>query len=559
MKTSPSKLSVLTQSCLLAFVLTGCATDQEKQVTKTRQKVEEAKKLERIASRPMQELAIASDSRSMMAPQILPAPIPERFHIEQDRENYQDYDENSVKSTLLSPLSTFSIDVDTGAYTNSRRMLNEGRLPPEAAVRAEEFINYFDYDYAVNNDDDEPFTVFTELAESPYAAQHQLLRVALRADDVDLSERPSANLVFLLDVSGSMNAPDKLPLLKRSLILLARQMTADDKISIVVYAGASGVALEPTSGNEQRVIESALEKLRAGGSTHGSAGIHLAYQMAESAFIEGGINRVLLATDGDFNVGTTDHDALMKLIEQKRKSGIELTTLGFGTGNYNDHLMEQLADKGNGQYRYIDSILEARKVLVDELSGSLVTLASDVKIQIEFNPAVVGEYRLIGYENRALKDEDFKNDKIDAGEIGAGHRVTALYELHMRDAEGGRLEPLKYQANSTPDNHQNELATVKLRYKKPGVSVSQERVQIIRNNKAHSIEDASQDMQFAAAVAGFAQQLKGGKYLADYGYQDTLALARRSIGSDPQGIRAEFIQLVRIAESLSETEKVSQR
>ncbi|EDN67702.1 von Willebrand factor type A domain protein [Beggiatoa sp. PS] len=365
---------------------------------------------------------------------------------------------------------------------------------------------------------------------------------------------PPANLVFLVDVSGSMRSNHKLALLKSALKLLSNQLTEKDKVSLVVYAGAAGVVLEPTPGHQSVKINGALERLTAGGSTHGSAGIHLAYNLAEQAFIKNGINRILLATDGDFNVGTVDFEALKNLVEEKRKSGISLTTLGFGRGNYNDQLMEQLADAGNGNYAYIDTLNEAQKVLVDEMSSTLNTIAKDVKIQIEFNPAIVAEYRLIGYENRLLKREDFSNDKVDAGEIGAGHTVTALYEMALVGSGGQRLESLRYSQNQdvpkSNDNQNNELAFLRLRYKAPNSDTSQLLEWPMMRQDILETVDTNERFRFAAAVAAFGQQLRGGKYLEQFSYDNILNLARDARGNDPFGYRGELIKLVNLAKSL---------
>ena len=473
-----------------------------------------------------------------------------------DSENYAHFEENDISLVAEEPVSTFSIDVDTGAYTNVRRILNQGQLPRHDAVRAEEFINYFNYDFAPPANDETPFAVHSEMMKSPWGEDSYLLQLGIKAWEPALQQRPDANLVFLMDVSGSMNSDDKLGLLKKSLALLTRQLSANDRISMVVYAGASGIVLEPTPGNQTAQIELALQRLQAGGSTNGAAGIKLAYQLAEQSFIKDGINRILLATDGDFNVGTTNFDALIDLIEEKRKSGIALSTLGFGSGNYNDHLMEQLADHGNGQYNYIDTLLEARKVLVDEMNSSLLTVAGDVKIQLEFNPQVVSEYRLIGYENRVLAREDFNNDKVDAGEIGAGHTVTALYEIRFSDSHNLSVDPLRYDAqdNSTADTNSNELGFLKLRYKNPGESKSNLIKSVLDKKQLLStIEQPTDSIKFAASVAGFAQQLKGGKYLNDFGYKQITQLAQSSKGKDLRGLRSEFIQLVSLAEMLSQS------
>ncbi|MDX8387567.1 MAG: VWA domain-containing protein [Ghiorsea sp.] len=390
-----------------------------------------------------------------------------------DRERYVHLEQNKLKLVSQEPISTFSIDVDTGSYANVRRYLNQGALPPHDAVRIEEMINYFNYDYQGSTSRKRPFRVTTEMAPAPWNKDKQLLHIGIKGYEVARHQLPASNLVFLLDVSGSMMRANKLGLLKKSLKMLGSQLSAKDSISIVVYAGASGVVLNPTSGNQHAQINAALDQLQAGGSTNGGAGIRLAYSMAEQAFIKGGVNRVILATDGDFNVGTVNFDALINLVEDKRKSGIALTTLGFGTGNYNDKLMEQLADHGNGNYAYIDTINEARKVLVDELSSTLLTIAKDVKIQVEFNPNVVSEYRLVGYKNRMLNREDFNNDQVDAGEIGAGHTVTALYEITLK-GDKGLVDPLRYSTEKVKDHSKtNEIAFLRLRYKQPNANKSQ--------------------------------------------------------------------------------------
>ncbi len=472
-----------------------------------------------------------------------------------NRENYAHFDDNPIRLVTEHAVSTFSIDVDTGAYANIRRLLKAGQLPTHDAVRAEELINYFSYDYPEDTVIESPFVVIKEIAASPWNKNNYLLHVGIKAQDYTQTQLPNANLVFLVDVSGSMQSPDKLELLKTSLKLLSKQLSVKDKVSIVVYAGASGVVLKPTAGNQTATIQAALGQLTAGGSTNGAAGIELAYNLAQQEFIQGGINRVIIATDGDFNVGTVNHEQLMSLIEEKRNSGISLSTLGFGTGNYNDHLMEQLADKGNGNYAYIDTLNEAQKVLVDEMSSTLLTVAKDVKIQIEFNPALVSEYRLIGYENRHLKREDFNNDKVDAGEIGAGHSVTALYEIKMNDGQSGMIDPLRYQnenSHSVENQNVDEIAFLKLRYKAPEEDTS--RLLEWSVKRAELIDDinkTSDSFQFSAAVSAFAQKLRGGKYLGKYSYQDISNLAQNSRGQDQFGYRGEFLSLVNLAQSLS--------
>ena len=471
-----------------------------------------------------------------------------------DRENYLHYQQNSVHVVSEQPVSTFSVDVDTASYSNVRRMLvNEGRLPPSDAVRLEEMINYFSYSYVSPDSRDQPFSINTELAPAPWSDRHQLLQIGLRGFEPQLEQRPAANLVFLVDVSGSMASADKLGLVKKSLRLLVNRMTAQDRIALVVYAGAAGTVLESTPGNEKAKILAAIDGLQAGGSTHGSAGIKLAYALAEQHLIAGGINRVLIASDGDMNVGTVNIEALKNLVEQKRHSGIALTTLGFGSGNYNYALMEQLADVGNGNASYIDSLKEAQKVLVNEMQSTLFTIASDVKIQVEFNPALVSEYRLIGYENRMLNREDFSNDKVDAGDIGAGHTVTALYEIVLADSGGERIPKLRY-ATAAEQAHSNskELAFVKLRYKQPGASRSVELSRAVSSDAlSESIDNSSDDLRFAASVAGFGQILQGGTFTGNWSYSDALRLARSSRGDDPHGYRGEFVHLIELAQSLS--------
>lgn len=471
-----------------------------------------------------------------------------------DRENYLHYASNPVKVAIQEPVSTFSVDVDTAGYANVRRMLSrEGRLPPADAVRLEEMINYFSYDYPVPESADIPFGINTELAPAPWSDRHQLLQIGIKGYQPAPEHRPPANLVFLVDVSGSMQSPDKLGLVKKSLRLLVNRMSAQDRIALAVYAGSAGTVLESTPGNEKAKILAAIDALEAGGSTHGSAGIKLAYQLAQQHKVEGGINRVIIASDGDMNVGTVNLEALKNLIERNRETGIALTTLGFGTGNYNYALMEQLADVGNGNAAYIDSLKEAQKVLVNEMQSTLLTIASDVKIQVEFNPAVVAEYRLVGYENRLLGREDFTNDRVDAGDIGAGHTVTALYEVALVGSGGERVPELRYGSDrAAAAGERAELAYVKLRYKQPGASTSTEIGRAVPvTSLAASLEQSSSDLRFAASVAGFGQLLQGGKFTGTWGYPDALALARSARGDDPHGYRGEFLHLIELAQSLS--------
>ena len=479
---------------------------------------------------------------------------PQPRHIEPvDRENYAAIEDNATKLAHKEPVSTFSIDVDTGAYANIRRFLRQGRLPNQDAVRAEELINYFSYQYDQPESLAQPFSVSTEIAPTPWNKNTKLLHVGIKGYEKSLEELPASNLVFLVDVSGSMNSPDKLGLLKSSLKMLSKQMRSQDRVAIAVYAGAAGVILEPTPGNQTVKISAALDRLSAGGSTNGGAGISLAYNLAEQSFIKGGVNRVLLATDGDFNVGTTNFEALKQLVEEKRKTGIALTTLGFGMGNYNDHLMEQVADAGNGNYAYIDTLSEARKVLVEEAGATLLTIAKDVKIQIEFNPNVVSEYRLVGYENRMLKREDFNNDKVDAGEIGAGHTVTALYEITLKDSDVQRIDSLRYgKAEEKRNTKGAELAFLRLRYKQPDAEKSRliEQPLYVRDIQ-HSLAKTSANYRFSAAVAAFSQLLRGGQYTEQFDYADVLELAHGARSDDRFGYRGEFVQLVGLADSLS--------
>ncbi|MFZ5722536.1 MAG: vWA domain-containing protein [Pseudomonadota bacterium] len=485
-----------------------------------------------------------------------------------DTERYRHPGDNAVQQVAAAPVSTFGLDVDTGSYSNVRRFLAQGRLPPQDAVRVEELVNYFPYDYP-RAQGDHPFGIGTELAACPWNPQHWLLRVSVRADEVDAQAMPPANLVFLVDVSGSMDDPAKLPLLKASLKLLVDQLRQEDRVSLVVYAGREAVVLEPTAGSEREKIRRAIDNLSAGGSTAGEAGIRLAYRMAKSGYIKGGINRVLIATDGDFNVGVTDFETLKDLVERERASSVQFSSLGFGTGNYNEALMEQLADAGNGSYAYIDTLQEGRKVLVEQVRSTLVTVAQDVKVQVEFNPAVVGEYRLIGYENRMLAREDFNNDKVDAGDVGAGATVTALYELTPAGAASS-VDPLRYGSAAGGDNNGKpdrrfpaptiqyrrdpaaaEIAFVKLRYKQPGAAASRlVSVPVVRGALQPAFAQASEDLRFATAVAGFGQLLRGGRHTAGWRWDDVLALANGARGRDEFGYRAEFVSLVRMAQTL---------
>lgn len=461
-------------------------------------------------------------------------------------EDYNSLIENEFESPVTEPLSTFSIDVDNASYTNIRRFINEGQTVPKDAVRVEEMVNFFKYKYPQPTDN-HPFSINTEYSNCPWNAKHQLLKIGLQGRNIDAEKLPNSNLVFLIDVSGSMGQQNKLPLLIQSLKVLVEQLRKEDKVSIVVYAGAAGLVLPSTAGNDKKTIIDALEKLQSGGSTAGGAGINLAYKIAEENFIKEGNNRVILATDGDFNVGSSSDYDMQSLIETKRKSGVFLTCLGYGMGNYKDSKMEILADKGNGNYAYIDNIQEANRFLGKEFKGSMFTIAKDVKIQIEFNPKQVQSYRLIGYENRKLRPEDFKNDAIDAGELGSGHTVTALYEIIPTGVESEFQNSqinLKYtKVDSVSTNYSDELATVKFRYKKPDGDTSTEMVSVIEN-KVLALEKVSDDMRFSAAVAWFGLKLRDSKLVSNKSSADIKKLAKSGIVSDDEGYKAEFVRLV---------------
>ncbi len=496
----------------------------------------------KLPNREAETPAVVADAR----PLDIPAP-------DFNTEAYDRIEDNPFLEVSQNPLSTFSIDVDTASYANVRRFLQRGTLPPKDAVRIEEMLNYFSYDYPVPSGEG-PFSASVEVAQAPWALEHRLVRIGLKGKEVAMEDRPSSNLVFLLDVSGSMRPSNKLPLLKKAMRLLVDRLGEKDRVAIVVYAGASGLVLPSTSADQKERILAALENLETGGSTNGGSGIRLAYQSAVSHFISGGINRVILATDGDFNVGTTNQGDLTRLIEDNARSGVFLTVLGFGMGNYKDSTLEKLADMGNGNYAYIDNINEARKVLVDEINSTLITIAKDVKIQIEFNPLQVSAYRLIGYENRLLRQEDFNDDTKDAGEIGAGHTVTVFYEI----VPAGRglsipgVDPLKYQTpmGTTEVAQSGELLTLKLRYKQPDGQTSRLLEFPVRDaDQAYS--QASQDFKFAAAVASFGMILRESPYKGNGTLAAVLELAQEGKGSDPHGYRGEFLELVKLARALS--------
>ena len=458
-------------------------------------------------------------------------------------DTYQYYPENRVWQASANPLSTFSIDVDTASYSNIRSMLRMGEMPPADAVRIEEFINYFDYNYDEPSDG-ESFSVRANLTESPYDDHKHIMRIAIQGKTIPLTERKSANLVFLIDVSGSMSTANKLPLLKRSLKLLVPTLSERDTISIVIYAGAASIALPPTPGDNEAAIYKALDDLASSGETNGAEGIELAYQLAYENYKEDAINSVLLATDGDFNVGVTDNRSLLKIIEHHRTRGVSLSVLGFGNSRYNDHLTEQLADNGDGTAYYIDGFNEAKKVLLEQMTGTLQTIAKDVKIQVEFNPRLVKEYRLIGYENRKLRHEDFNNDRVDAGEIGAGHKVTALYEISLVGSEGHRVDVLRYSEQLSVAPNTAEVAVVKLRYKSPHSDTSSQLERIVRRDLMTSFDNADPDFKFAISVAGFAEMLKHSKYLSKHQFEAIIELCRDNGAKDKKGYRNEFWQLV---------------
>ena len=476
-------------------------------------------------------------------------------HVRFNTESYAHIEENDFRLVSASPLSTFSIDVDRASYANVRRFIQAGERPPVDAVRIEELINYFPYEW----DDvpgDHPFAVETEVWDAPWKPEHRLVRVGLRAPSVETANLPPGNLVFLLDVSGSMTPPDKLPLLKKAFALLVDQLRPNDRVAIVVYAGAAGLVLPSTPGDRRGKILEAMERLQAGGSTAGGAGIALAYDVARKHFIEGGNNRVILATDGDFNVGASSDGEMVRLIEEERDSGIFLTVLGFGTGNLKDSKMEQIADRGNGNFHYVDGLLEARKVLVEEMGGTLLTVAKDVKLQIEFNPSRVAAYRLIGYENRLLADEDFNDDTKDAGELGAGHTVTALYEIVPDGVPlpRGDVDPLRYRPTADPSgaeaaptsDFEDELLYVKVRYKDPDGTTSRLLAQAVEDRSG----SPSGGFRFASAVAGFGMLLRESPHAGRYTLDDVIRLAEQGRGKDPRGYRGEFIRLVEAVRDL---------
>ena len=565
------RIAPIVSTAALALVLSGCATrpSNSDEIVLTGAKAGQAQEQERVeAEEGSADIVVGGhDSASLPAPPPPPSPVlaprmmaesrgfklaqrSSRAYIpsvivpaDPGRERYDGKEVSPVHLAASEPVSTFSVDVDTGAYANSRRFLSQGQMPPADAVRSEELVNYFRYDYPLPATRETPFSVTTDVATTPWNPATRLLRIGLRGYDLPRNARPPANLVFLVDVSGSMGEADKLPLVKTALAGLADQIGPQDKVSIVVYAGAAGLVL-PATGNKREIV-AALDRLSAGGSTAGGAGLQLAYQVARDNFIKGGVNRILLATDGDFNVGVSDSKALIAMVEKERDAGVTLTTLGFGQDNFNEAMMEQVADHGNGNYAYIDTALEARKVLAEQMSSTLFTIAKDVKIQVEFNPAKVAQYRLLGYENRALREEDFNNDKVDAGDIGAGHQVTAIYEIVPAGAKGW-IEPRRYGDAPAPGGKGSELAFVKLRYKLPDGTTSR---LIERAIPATMLANASAprgDMAFATAVAAFGQKLRGDPLLGNLTYAGIASLA----DGQRDYYRQEFGKLVAIAGSL---------
>ncbi|MEA5574198.1 VWA domain-containing protein [Calothrix sp. UHCC 0171] len=556
MKITPKTIQILGFAILLGYYLGACVS---KDIATTNTSGSQPSPTNQAPLQAQPGVAAKSESsKSVPKPvnKLQPtAPTTRvRTDVEENREQYSSFPENEFQAVSANPRSTFAIDVDTASYSNIRRFINEGQLPPVDAVRLEEMINYFKYDYP-RLTDNKPFAVTTEVAPTPWNPQHRLVQVGLYSQNTPIEKLPANNLVFLIDVSGSMSDANKLPLLKSALRLMVNQLRPNDQVAIAVYAGQAGLVLPPTPGSQKQKIIDALEKLEAGGSTAGGEGIELAYQVARNNFLKSGNNRVILATDGDFNVGISSDEELVKLIEQQRQSGVFLSVLGLGTGNIQDGKMEKLANKGNGNYAYIDSLLEAKKVLVKELGATLFTIAKDVKIQVEFNPLKVQAYRLIGYENRLLQTQDFNDDKKDAGELGAGHTVTALYEIIPVGVKSnislGKVDSLKYQnqtiAKSAIQN--NEIMQVNLRYKQPQENTSQIVSYAVTDTET-KLENASNNLKFASAIAMFGMLLRDSQYKGSTNFDTTLQLARESVGADLDGYRAEFIRLVEKSKNL---------
>ena len=523
---------------------------------------------DRLVESSAQDMAYAASAGGAPARSM---PMPQQGYFEPpivEQEVYDTIVENKFHKALKSPLSTFSVDVDTASYANVRRMVNMGSKPPADAVRIEELINYFDYNYTPPEAG--AFSVNLESGPALWNPKHKIVRIGIKGKEIKVDKRPASNLVFLIDVSGSMNSPERLPLVKSALTMLVEKLNENDKISIVVYAGAAGLVLPPTNGDHKQRILNALNQLSAGGSTNGGQGIQLAYKTAEDNFIKGGVNRVILATDGDFNVGTTSREALVKLVQEHAKNNVYLSLLGFGMGNYKDGLMESLSNKGNGNYAYIDSQDEAKKVMVDQMCGTLVTIAKDVKLQVEFNPKFVESYKLIGYENRVMKNEDFNNDKKDAGDIGAGHTVTALYEIipagtQSEEEESESVDSLKYGKTKAVEkkkataelaqNDSSELLTVKIRYKKPDGDVSTKQ-EFPLTNKTTSFEETSESFRFASSVAMFGLLLRNSELVKDGNFDQVLKTAKGALGEDKKSYRQDFIDLVKKVKNMDQGNQI---
>nr|WP_309576006.1 von Willebrand factor type A domain-containing protein [Moraxella osloensis] len=505
-----------------------------------------------VVAAPTMMMEAAAMSKMARYSPIMPTPTPRQ---QDNSEKYQHLAVNPIHQTATDAVATFSIDTDTGSYANVRRFLNDGQLPPTDAVRIEELINYFNYDFSqAKRLANAPFLVSTETVAAPWRTANRIIKVAIKADDPTINKQstlPPANLVFLVDVSGSMSDNDKLPLVKSSLKMLTKQLRPQDTISIVTYAGRTQVTLPATRGSDTDKILAAIDSLDASGSTNGEAAIKLAYQQAKIHYKKDGINRILMMTDGDFNVGVSDVDEMLDIIRRERDSGVSLSTFGFGEGNLNDHMMEQVADNGNGNYSYIDSLSEAKKALLDEMSATFNTVAKDVKVQVEFNPQTVKEWRLIGYENRVLAKEDFNNDKVDAGELGAGKSVVALFEVTPVGQQGW-LDDSRYQSHPISHTGKNtELGFLKLRYKAPNSNTST----LLTLPISNQTQQPSSELAFALSVANFGETLKQSKYLGNWQLNDSKRLAQANIGNDPQGIRREFVKLIDLADSLQPSKK----
>ncbi len=544
------------ENSVLQFSYVGYETKEVKIKGRTTINVQMNPSLVEVEPMELQIIATEKDEAAYYAPVVSGKAMSRRcaqtaydmVYVQHNTEGYSTIHENGFKDVNINPLSTFSIDVDAASYSNVRRFINYGQKPPIDAVRIEEMINYFKYDYPQPTNE-HPFSINHELAECPWNKDNRLLHIGLQGKTISTENLPPSNLVFLLDVSGSMSDVNKLPLLKSAFKLLVEQLRKEDRVAIVVYAGASGIVLQSTPGNEKEKIIASLERLQAGGSTAGAAGLKLAYQVAEQNFMENGNNRIILATDGDFNVGQSSNAEMERLIEVEREKGIFISVLGFGMGNYKDDKMEIIADKGNGNYAYIDNIQEAKKVFVNEFGGTLFTIAKDVKIQIEFNPVKVKEYRLVGYENRLLNEEDFDNDKIDAGELGSGHTVTALYEIVLAGEKDKDDSNLKYQTTTVNDfaKNSNELVNIKLRYKDPD-GYKSKLIEAVVVDKSVPLSESSDNFRFSAAVAEFGMYLRNSEFKGNTTIDSVLELAQNSRGKDEEGYRGEFIRLVKSAE-----------